>query len=247
MKRILTGIKGLDDMLAGGLPSSRFILVCGGPGSGKTIFGMQFLYNGAIKHGENGLYVSLDESPSHLKENMSAFGWDIESLEKEGKLVIIDASPIRTIPGEVKIGNFSIGKRDFNLLSLVEIIKKNAQEIGAKRIVIDPITSLILQYPDDSERRNAILDLFEAITDLGATCLISTELRATALEREIQAEEFLSHGVIVFHAFNDGGRLIRAIQIEKMRGISHDHQLRPYKIHKNGIIVFAKETVLTNT
>jgi len=234
-------------MLDGGLPSRRFILVCGGPGSGKTIFGMQFLYNGAIKHGENGLYVSLDESPSHLKEDMRAFGWDIEGLEKEGKLVIIDASPIRTIPGEVRIGNFSIGKRDFNLLSLVEIIKNNAKEIGAKRIVIDPITSLILQYPDDSERRNAILDLFEAITDLGATCLISTELRATALEREIQAEEFLSHGVIVFHVFNEGGRLIRAIQIEKMRGISHDHQLRPYKIHKNGIIVFAKETVLANS
>jgi len=247
MKRIFTGIKGLDDMLDGGLPSSRFILVCGGPGAGKTIFGMQFLYNGAIKHGENGLYVSLDESPSHLKEDMSAFGWDIESLEKEGKLVIIDASPIRTIPGEVRIGNFSIGKRDFNLLSLVEIIKKNAQEIGAKRIVIDPITSLILQYPDNVERRNAILDLFEAITDLGATCLISTELRATALEREIRAEEFLSHGVIVFHAFNEGGRLIRAIQIEKMRGVSHDHQLRPYRIHKDGIEIFAKESILTST
>jgi len=229
------------------LPSGRCILVCGGPGSGKTIFGIQFLYNGAVKYGETGLYVSLDESPAHLKENMSTFGWNIETLEKEGKLVIIDASPIRTIPGEVRIGNFSIGKRDFSMLSLIEIIETHVKEVGAKRIVIDPITSLMLQYPDDFERRTAILDLFEAITDLGATSLITTELRATALEREIRAEEFLSHGVMVFHTFNEGGRLIRAIQIEKMRGIPHDHQLRPYKIYKNGIEVFSKESVLTGT
>lgn len=242
-----TGVKGLDDMLGGGLPSSRCILVCGGPGSGKTILCIQFLYNGAIKYNETGLYVSLCEKPIHLKEDMSGFGWDIERLEKDGKLVIVDASPIRTLPGSVKIGKLNIGKRDFSMLSLIEIIKSRVQEIGAKRIVIDSISSLILQYPDDSERQFAILDLFEAVTDLGGTCLITTELRATALEREVQAEEFLSSGVIVFHTFNEGGRLIRAIQIEKMRGISHDHQLRPYKIRKNGIEVFSKENVMAST
>ncbi|KPV63829.1 MAG: DNA repair and recombination protein RadB [Candidatus Bathyarchaeota archaeon BA2] len=247
MKKVPTGVKGLDDMLGGGLPLGRCILVCGGPGSGKTIFGIQFLYNGAVKYGETGLYVSLGESPIHLREDMSSLGWDVERLEKDGKLVVVDASPIRTIPEQVKIGDFSIGKRDFEMLSLIEIMKKRAEEIGAKRIVIDSISSLIVQYPDDSERRNAILDLFEAVTDLGTTSLITTELRATALERQIQAEEFLSHGVIVFHTFSDSGRLIRAIQIEKMRGISHDNQLRPYKIHENGIEVFPKESVLTST
>jgi len=169
----------------------------------------------------------------------------IEKLEKDKKLVIVDASPLRTIPGQVNIGKVSIGKRDFKMLSLIEIIKNRTKEIGAKRIVIDSISSLILQYPDESERRNAILDLFETVTDLGTTSLITTELRATALEREVQAEEFLSHGVIVFHTFNEGGKLIRAIQIEKMRGVSHDHQLRPYKIYKNGIEVFSRESVLT--
>jgi len=247
MIKVPTGVKGFDDMLGGGLPLGRCILVCGGPGAGKTIFGIQFLYNGAVKHDETGLYVSLGESPIHLKEDMSGFGWDIERLEKDGKLVIVDASPIRTIPGQVKIGKLSIGKRDFKMLSLIESIKSRAQEIGAKRIVIDSISSLILQYPDDSERRNAILDLFEALTGLGTTCLVMTELRATALERQIQAEEFLSHGVMVFHTFNEGGRLIRAIQIEKMRGIPHDHELRPYRIHKDGIEIFAKENILAIT
>jgi KaiC/GvpD/RAD55 family RecA-like ATPase len=126
-------------------------------------------------------------------------------------------------------------------------VKSNAQEVGAKRIVIDPITTLMFQYPDVSERRNAVLDLFEAIVDLGITGLITTELRATALERDIQAEEFLSHGVIVFHTFSEGGKMIRAVQIEKMRGIDHDHELRPYKISKNGIEIFSKESVLLST
>ncbi len=245
-KRVPTGVKGLDEMLGGGLPSGRCILVCGGPGSGKTIFGVQFLYNGAVEYGEAGLYVSLDESPSHLREDVSGFGWDIERLERDGKLAIVDASPIRTIPGRVQIGKLSIGKRDFKMLSLIESVRSRAQEIGAKRVVIDSISSLILQYPDDSERRTAILDLFESLTELGTTCLIMTELRATALERQIEAEEFLSHGVIIFHTFNESGRLIRSIQIEKMRGIPHDHELRPYRIHKAGIEIFAKEGTLTS-
>jgi len=182
MKRISTGIKGLDDMLGGGLPSGRCILVCGGPGSGKTILSVQFLYNGVTEYNETGLYVALGESPIHLKEDLGGFGWDIERLEKDGKLVIVDASPLRTIPGRVQVGKISLGKQDFRMLSLIEVIKSRTKEIGAKRVVIDSISSLILQYPDESERRNAVLDLFEAVTDLGATSLIITELRATALE-----------------------------------------------------------------
>jgi len=247
MKKVPTGVEGLDNMLEGGLPFGRCTLVCGGPGSGKTTFAVQFLYNGAKKYGETGLYVSLGESPTHLIENMASFGWDIERLEKESKLIIVDASPIRTLPGEVRIGKLNIGKRDFSMLSLIEVIRNRAEENQVKRIVIDPITTLMLQYPDVSERQNAILDLMETVTDLGITSLMTTELRATSLERQVQAEEFLSHGVIIFHRFTEGGRIIRAIQIEKMRGIAHDHELRPYKIQKNGIEIFSKEKIISRT
>jgi len=247
MKKVPTGIEGLDVMLEGGLPFGRCTLVCGGPGSGKTTFAVQFLYKGAKKYGETGLYVSLGESPAHLKENVTSFGWDIEKLEKESKLIIVDASPIRTLPGEVKIGELNIGKRDFSMLSLIEGIRNRAEENQVKRIVVDPITTLMLQYPNATERQNAILDLMEAVTDLGMTSLMTTELRATSLERQVQAEEFLSHGVIIFHTFTEGGRTIRAIQIEKMRGIAHDHELRPYKIQKNGIEIFSKEKIINRT
>jgi len=247
MKKVPTGIEGFDGMLGGGLPFGRCTLVCGGPGSGKTTFAVQFLYNGAKKYGETGLYVSLGESPVHLKENMASFGFDIEGLEKEGKLIIVDASPIRTLPGEVKIGELNIGKRDFSMLSVIEGIRNRAEENQVKRIVVDPITTLMLQYPDVVERQNAVLDLMEAITALGITSLLTTELRATSLERQVQAEEFLSHGVIILHRFTEGGRIIRAIQVEKMRGIAHDPELRPYKILKNGIEIFSKEKIISRT
>jgi len=247
LSKVPTGVMGLDEMLGGGLPQGRCVLVCGGPGSGKTIFGIQFLYTGATRYGENGLYVTLDESPTHLKQNLASFGWNIESLEKDGKLVIVDASPIRTIPGKVKVGHFVIGKKDFNMLSLIHIIKTRAQENQVRRIVIDPITMFVLQYPDVSERRNAILNLFDALTDLGTTSLVVAEMRTTALQRRIRTEEFLSHGVIVFHNFAYNGRIVSAVQIEKMRGIHHDNQLRPYEINKNGIEVFPKESLILGT
>ncbi|NWG10749.1 KaiC domain-containing protein [Candidatus Bathyarchaeota archaeon] len=247
MEHVPTGIDGLDKMLNDGLPTGRCILVCGGPGSGKTILSMQFLRHGAIQCNESGLYVSLDEDIGQLKEEMAGFGWDLEKLEEKGKLAIVDASPIRHIPKEVKVGDLWVGKRNFSSLSLIEIVKKNVEKINAKRIVIDPITALTLQYPDISERRTAILDLFEALSNLGTTNLITTELRSVTLERKIRAEEFLAHGVIVLHVFMSDKEIVRGIQIEKMRGIAHDDQIRPYKITEKGIEVFSQEKSLIAT
>jgi circadian clock protein KaiC len=247
LHRVPTGVKGLDEMLGGGLPRGRCVLVCGGPGSGKTIFGIQFLYTGVTEHNENGLYVTLDESPTHLKQNLAGFGWDIDNLESNGNLMIVDASPMRNVPRKVKVGKFVIGKEDFNILSLIHIIKSRAREIHAQRLVIDPITMFVLQYPEISERRSAILNLFDALTDLGTTNVVVAEMRTTALQRKIRTEEFLAHGVIVFHNFAFNGRIVSAVQIEKMRGISHDRQLRPYEINENGIEVFPKESLILGT
>jgi KaiC/GvpD/RAD55 family RecA-like ATPase len=241
MHRISTGVNGLDEMLGGGLPRERSVLVCGGPGSGKTILGMQFLINGIVQCKEPGLYVSLDESPEHLRQDMAAFGWSLEKLESKQRLAIVDASPIRTIPGEVKIGELQIGKRDFSMVSLIEIIKSKVEETQAKRIVVDPVTTLIVQYPDRSERRTAVVDLLEAITGLGTTNIVTTENRATTFSRDVTAEEFLAHGVLILQIIRQGRELVRVLQIEKMRGISHDHELRPYRITEKGIVVYSKE------
>ena len=240
--RTLTGIPGLDELLKGGIPKGRVILVVGGPGTGKTILGAQFIYNGIKKYGENGVFVSLEESKPHLYSEMSHFGWDFKELEKE-KFGFVDASPIRHIPGELKIGKLTIGRREFSMVSLIDSIQSSARKVDAKRIVVDPTASLLFQYPDMVQRRTAVLDLVEGLMVTGATCLLTSELRATGLTRGVQLEEYLAHGVIVLQTLRVGKSYVRVVQVEKMRETPIDMQARPYRITEKGIEVYSKETV----
>lgn len=242
-KRVPTGVKGLDEMLGGGLPSGTCILVLGGPGAGKTIFGVQFLYTGVVNYNEAGLYVSFDESPPYLRRNMECFGWNLKELEKERKLSILDLSPIRTFPSEIDVGELQVRKQDFSLSALIKTITNKVQELQPRRIAIDSLATLVIQFPNVVERRNAVLELFQTVMDLGATGLMLNELQTTYRRRELQVEEFLAHGVLVFHRFEERGRILKTVQIEKMRGMSHDSQLRPYDIDEHGIKVFPKENI----
>ena len=244
VSRTATGISGLDGMLEGGFPQGRVLLILGEPGAGKTIFCSQYLFNGITKFEENGLLVSMDENRSHFDWEMNQFGWNFGSAEKEGKFSFVDSSPIRAIPGEVKVGNLTIGRQDFSLLNLLELIRNKAESIDAKRIVVDPVSLLIYQYPDETQRRKAMLDLIDAMSKTGATCLLSSELRRVGLQgRTLQTEEYLVHGVILMQTILTGRTMERTIQVEKMRGTDIDRQPRPYKITKKGIEVYPSESV----
>lgn len=244
-ERTLTGIQGLDEMLRGGFPQGRVLMVLGEPGAGKTILCSQFLVNGLEKYGENGLFVSMEEGRNHYEREMNQFGWDFSAAEKEGKFSFVDASPIRSIPGEVRVGKLTIGKQDFSMVSLLEAIRSNAKAIDARRIVVDPISLLIFQYPEETQRRKALLDLVEALTETGATCLLSSELRRVGLRgRTLQIEEYLVHGVILMQTIPAGKTMERIIQVEKMRETQIDRQSRPYRITDKGIEVYARESVI---
>src|SRR5437870_13918945 len=103
------------------------------------------------------------------------------------------------MPGEVKIGRQSIGRKDFSILSLTEGIKTHTELINAKRVVVDPVTSLIFQYPELVERKTAIVDLVDALANTDATGLMHTELQALrhTVARPIQLEEYFAHGVVL--------------------------------------------------
>jgi circadian clock protein KaiC len=222
-------------------------MVLGEPGAGKTILCSQYLANGVSKFGESGLFVSLEEGKGHYLREMSAFGWDLEEAEKTGKFRFVDASPIRTIPGEVRIGKLTIGKQDFSLISLLEVVKNSAKEIGALRIVVDPISTLIFQYQNENERRKAMLDLVEALAETGATCVLASELKRIGIKgRIVQLEEYLVHGVILMQTIQtkSGGAMERTIQVEKMRETVIDRQPRPYKIVDTGIEVYPRENIM---
>src|SRR5713226_10561952 len=137
-RRTPTGIPGLDKLLSGGLPKGRTILLSGGPGTGKTILSSQFLVNGILDYEEPGIYISLDESKQHVLEEMLDFGWDLEELENSKKLVFLEASPMRYLPAEIKVGKLTVGRKEFSMATLIEMIRTSVKEIGAKRIVVDP-------------------------------------------------------------------------------------------------------------
>ncbi|HEY4657097.1 MAG TPA: ATPase domain-containing protein, partial [Candidatus Bathyarchaeia archaeon] len=139
--RTPTGIPGLDKLLTGGLPRGRIILLSGGPGTGKTILSSQFLLNGILDYEENGVYVSLDENKQHVYEEMLDFGWDFADLEDNKKLAFLEASPIRYLPAEIKVGKLMVGRKEFSMATLIDMIKTSVKEIGARRIVVDPVTT----------------------------------------------------------------------------------------------------------
>jgi KaiC/GvpD/RAD55 family RecA-like ATPase len=238
-----TGIPGADKILGEkGIPRGHSILVCGGPGSGKTTFAIQFLYKGATDHGEPGIYISLDEDPEDVKKNMSKFGWDLGELEKQKKLAFINVSPVRVAPSE-KAGLIQLGMKEFKLVKLLEAVRTGVEEIQAKRVVIDPVTIFTLQYPDEVERIYAMRDLIADFRKTGCTNILISELRGTGLEREHQFEEYLAQGVILLRTVMKDERLTRMFQVEKMRGLEVDNQPRPYNITNSGIEVYPTLTV----
>ena len=233
-----SGVIGLDQLLDGkGIPAGHTILVSGGPGSGKTTFGIQFLYEGAVNHNQTGLYVTMDENPADIKKNMSAYGWDLDELEKEIKLIFVNVSPVRVVPTD-KAGLVQLGMKEFKLVKLLEAINQGIEEIGAKRVVIDPITMFMLQYPDETERIHAMRDLIAELRKTDCTHLLISELQGTGMDREYQFEEYLSQGVILLRTVQKSNKLTRMLQIEKMRGVNVDTQPRPYEISDQGIEVY---------
>src|SRR4030042_2787305 len=242
----LTGIPGLDDMLGGGIPTGHAVSIFGGPGAGKTTFTLQFLHNGATMYNEPGIYVSLDESICDIKRNVRAFGWDFEKLEKEQKIVFLDASFFKRISDVVKIPeDEKKTERGYSINSLRNLIDDTIQEMDAKRVVVDPMSTLIFQYPDLNERRLAEIDLITQLRSRpDCTSLIIMDLRSSTLEREYQIEEFLTQGTILLQTLAQPETgLIRVGLIEKMRGTEHDTQPHPYLITKQGVTLFPKEKV----
>lgn len=243
LDRATTGVPGLDELLGGGVPRSRVVLVLGGPGTGKTILSSQFLMSGIRNFGDNGIFVSFDESRSHFYKEMAKLGWHFDKYEKEKKFIFLDASPIRHAPSETRVGKLILGRNEFSMASLIKMLKTYAETLSAKRIVIDPISSLVVQFPEQVQRRSVFIDLIEALVGIGATTLLTAELEYTGNERPVSFEEYLAHGVILLRMVQAGKSSVRVVQVEKMRESSIDPQPRPYKITDKGFEVYSKEIV----
>jgi KaiC/GvpD/RAD55 family RecA-like ATPase len=241
-KKIATGINGLDELVDGGFPEGRVILVIGGPGTGKTILCSQFLYQGIYEKQENGVFVSLDESKDHFYSEMRQFGWDFKKAEDERKFALIDATRMSRVAmlkeKLYKEETRSLRGKQLSIDKLIEELQAKIQQVKAKRVAVDTLQALTYRFPDPIERRTAVVDLIESISDLDVTSLVTTELGYLGLERSALEEEFLVHGVIMMQTLFSGGTTTRAIQVEKMREAKVNPSLVPYSIDQRGIEVF---------
>src|SRR3989344_1126849 len=203
-KKLPTGVEGLDVLLGGGLPEKRTILVLGGPGSGKSILCTQFLKEGLEKYNEGTIYVSLDYSKKAFMHDMLQFGWDFETHEKNGRFLFLEGAAIRRLPQTTASVDDVYTPDDLTLEDLIDLLSLHIEKIGAKRVVIDDLTALTFRFPDDVQRRGAILSLIEALSSLDVTTVIISEALGYGIGPGINIEEYLSDGVVGMFLLKDG-------------------------------------------
>src|SRR3989344_5355208 len=236
MKRIPTGIKGFDDLVEGGFPEGRSILVSGSCGTGKTIFCTQYIFNGAKKFNDPGIYVTLDERPDLIRQDMLRFGWDLRKLEDENMMQIIDGSIAKTgLPSEEE---FSMPATGFDVDKLLLEIMRTAKRIGAKRVVIDSVPALGFNFENEHEVRSAILKLSYLLSRIGVTTLLTSEVAEGENKfGKYGIEEYVVDGVVVLHYMGIGTRSNRTLHVRKMRATNHSEDLHPLKIGSQGIVI----------
>ena len=264
--RVKTGVSGFDELIEGGIPKGFNVLITGLPGTGKTIFGLQYLYTG-LKNGENGLYVSIDSKPELLKEQAKQFGMDFGQYEKDKKVTFLDVPADR-----LKV-------------NLFDMIEEEAKEIGAKRIVfdslaifnvnidqfliplsysagIDPqVQSELSAVKGDKKYRYEVMPTFEQdpkgrtfytgakekrtvylvineLSKLNTTNLIITDATQSGDQMTVDGvSEYVCDGVIALKSLAVGETLSRTIEISKMRNTNIDGGIKSYEIGNQGIIL----------
>ena len=242
MKRTPSGIIGLDEHIQGGMPVGRSLLLSGAPGTGKTIFSMQYLYHGALND-EPGIYVSLDETPNNLREDAKVFGWNLKKLENQNKLAIIDASSARIgIPSEER---FSIPEITIDIDRLLLKIMQVAENIKAKRVVIDSIAGLGFQLDSENETRKAILKASYMLSTSGLTSILTSEVPPSTSYSNVLSkygvEEYTADAVILLNYYGGGMESPRTLFIRKMRGTRHTEDILPMSISQNGITILQRQ------
>ena len=230
LEKIRTLIEGFDDISHGGLPKGRTTLVSGTSGTGKTLFSLQFLYNGITHLEEPGIFVTFEESPSDIIKNAHIFGWDLQQLIEDGQLFILDASP--DPEGQEVIGNF-------DLSGLIERLQYAIHKYKAKRISIDSVTAIFQQYEAAGLVRREIFRLVARLKSLSVTTVMTTERREEyGPVASFGVEEFVSDNVIIVRNVLEGERRRRTIEILKLRGTTHMKGEYPFTITNEGINIF---------
>ena len=231
-----TGIAGFDEITGGGLPQGRTTLLAGGPGSGKTLFALQFLVHGAQACKEPGIFVAFEESSARVVANARGFGWKLADPRRT-KLFFLDAQPP---PDLVQSGNF-------DLCGMLAALQAQAVAMGARRIVFDALDIVLALLPDAAARRRELHRLHEWLLAQGLTGLITAKAGADAdggigLEPFAAMQYMVDCVVILNHGVTQGVSQ-RSLRVQKYRGSGFDENEAPFLIGSSGLEVPVAHTL----
>ena len=233
IERIKTGIPGMDEILHGGIPKRNVVLLSGGPGTGKSIFGQQFLWNG-LRLGEPGVFVALEEHPVQVRINMSQFGWDVRPYEEKGLFAMVDAFT-GGIGEAAKRERYVVRDPD-DVEMLADVLRQAIKDIGAVRVVVDSVSTLYLTKP--AVARSTVMKLKRVLSGLGTTAILVSQVSVTERGFGGPGVEHAVDGIIRLDLDEVNGELVRSLIIWKMRGTSHSMRRHPFEITDRGIRVF---------
>ena len=221
--RVSFGIRGLDEMMGGGVPAGDSIVVAGPTGSGKTTFAMQFVAEG-LRRGEASVIAVFEERPKEYLARGRAFGVDFADAARDGKLRIIYVRPL-----------------DLSVDEALEEIRTAVQEVGATRVVIDSISGfeMALAPTFRQDFRESLYRLVSALTGLGVTILLTVEVLDSEMGLRFTnyGVSFLTDDIVVQRYVEIEGQLRKVLVIVKMRGSRHSRDFRAYEITGTGIVM----------
>jgi circadian clock protein KaiC len=227
LTKVPTGIAGFDQITGGGLPGGRTTLVCGGAGCGKTLFGVQFLVNGAVNDGDPGVFVAFEETEDEIVKNAASLGFDVPALI-ERRMLAVDF---------IKVDRNEIAETgEYDLEGLFVRLGHIIDSIGARRVVLDTIEALFAVFSNEALLRSELRRLFRWLKDRGVTAVITAERGSGALTR-FGLEEYVSDCVVSLDNRITDQVATRRLRIVKYRGSSHGSNEYPFLIDVHGFSV----------
>ncbi|MBI5923448.1 MAG: circadian clock protein KaiC [Betaproteobacteria bacterium] len=230
-----TGITGFDEITGGGLPHGRTTLLVGGPGSGKTVFALQFLVHGAQAGKEPGIFVAFEETSQRIVANAASFGWKLAALQKK-QLFFLDAQPQ---PDLIQSGDFDLG-------GMLAALEAQIKEMGARRIVFDALDVVLALLPDPATKRREIYRLHEWLLTRKLTGIITAKLggddASAIIEQPFGFMQFMVDCAVILNHSVVLGVSHRNLRVQKYRGSSFDENESPFLIGASGLEVAVPHT-----
>ena len=221
------GIEKLDELLGGGIPQGHMVMISGNTGTGKTVLAMQFIVQG-IKEGENAVFMAFEEPIDQVKKTALEHGWDFEQYEKQGKLAFVTTSLI----------DISNDKLLYQILNAVK-------RIGAKRVVIDSISTLMSATMNEEQARQFLIQISSFFKEKGVTCImnylcganfgaVKGQLLSNLVTNEMRLSS-ITDGIIMLLYVERGQSVKKMLNVLKLRGRTHSRDISATRLKKVGL------------